>query len=263
MPAIWRAGKGSVMIKGAHVIVYSEDPESDCAFCRDVLKFPAVDTGCGFPIFALPSADTAFHPAQENDGIGLYLTCDDLQATMESLEAKKAKCGPVQEVRWGSLTSVSLPGGGRIGLYKPKHPTVGWPPLPLPKDEWKLKANANYQEVMKTLVTLVTASLVLPVFFVKNFIKVPEGEMGLYLRTHCEAVWSWVFLSCSLLFGMLFYVASSKFVKAVCGGYATSKKGRVSDPERCWEKVRDISGVLTGVMFIAGLVAALLFFTQP
>jgi hypothetical protein len=251
------------MIKGAHVIVYSEDPESDCAFCRDVLKFPAVDTGCGFPIFALPSADTAFHPAQENDGIGLYFTCDDLQATMESLEAKKAKCGPVQEVRWGSLTSVSLPGGGRIGLYKPKHPTVGWPPLPLPKDEWKLKANANYQEVMKTLMTLMTASLVLPIWFIRNFLPVgPTEPIGKYL---CPwAYCSWGFLSLSLVFGMVFYGASAKFVKVVCGGGGETwpKKCFGVEPEEFFEGARDAFGVGAVASFLIGLSFAGWFFKQ-
>jgi hypothetical protein len=50
--------------------------------------------------------------------------CDDLKATMESLTAKKVKCGAVTEERWGSLTHISLPGGGEIGLYQPKHPTA-------------------------------------------------------------------------------------------------------------------------------------------
>jgi len=50
--------------------------------------------------------------------------CDDLKATMESLKTKKVKCGPVKEERWGSLTTISLPGGGKIGLYQPKHPTA-------------------------------------------------------------------------------------------------------------------------------------------
>jgi hypothetical protein len=43
---------------------------------------------------------------------------------MESLKGKKVTCGPVQEVRWGSVTSITLPGGGKIGLYQPKHPTA-------------------------------------------------------------------------------------------------------------------------------------------
>ena len=42
--------------------------------------------------------------------------CDDLKATMESLKAKKVKCGSVTEERWGSLTTIYLlPEAARSG----------------------------------------------------------------------------------------------------------------------------------------------------
>ncbi len=112
------------MISGAHVIVYSKDPEADRAFFRDILKFPAVDAGHAWLIFALPPAEVAFHPSEKNDVHELYFMCDDLKATMESLAGKKVKCGPVKEERWGSLTTIVLPGGGKVGLYQPKHLTA-------------------------------------------------------------------------------------------------------------------------------------------
>ena len=112
------------MITGAHVIVYSKDPEADRAFFRDTLNFSSVDAGHGWLIFALPPAEAAFHPAEDNGAHEMYFMCDDLKATMESLKEKKAKCGPVKEERWGSLTTIMLPGGGKIGLYQPKHPTA-------------------------------------------------------------------------------------------------------------------------------------------
>jgi catechol 2,3-dioxygenase-like lactoylglutathione lyase family enzyme len=111
------------MITGAHVIVYSKDPEADRAFFRNVLNFSSVDAGHGWLIFALPSAEAAFHSG-ENDEHEMYFMCDDLKVTMESLTEKKVKCGAVKEERWGSLTTISLPGGGKIGLYQPKHPTA-------------------------------------------------------------------------------------------------------------------------------------------
>ena len=112
------------MITGAHVIIYSKDPEADRAFFRDVLKLSSVDAGHGWLIFALPPAEVAFHPSEGNDLHELYFMCDDLTATMESLKGKNVKCGPVKEERWGSLTTISLPGRGTIGLYQPKHPTA-------------------------------------------------------------------------------------------------------------------------------------------
>ena len=112
------------MITGAHIIVYSKDPEADRAFFRDTLKFTSVDAGHGWLIFALPPAEAAFHPSEKNDLHELYLMCDDLKATTESLKANNVNCGVVKEERWGNLITISLPGGGKIGLYQPKHPTA-------------------------------------------------------------------------------------------------------------------------------------------
>jgi catechol 2,3-dioxygenase-like lactoylglutathione lyase family enzyme len=109
------------MIAGAHIIVYSKDPEADRAFFRDILNFSSVDAGHGWLIFALPPAEAAFHPSEKNDVHELYFMCDDIRATMELLKWKKVKCGAVTEERWGRLTHISLPGGGEIGLYQPKH----------------------------------------------------------------------------------------------------------------------------------------------
>jgi len=112
------------MISGAHVIVYSKDAEADRAFFQDVLGFPSVDAGRGWLIFALPPAEAAFHPADENGRHELYLMCDDLKAEMAALAKKGVACSDVQEARWGSITTIRLPGGGDVGLYQPKHPTA-------------------------------------------------------------------------------------------------------------------------------------------
>src|SRR5271165_7445052 len=100
------------MIFGAHVIVYSKDAEADRAFFRDVLGFKSVDAGHGWLIFALPPAEAAFHPAEENDRQELYFMCDDLKAEMRRLAGKNVACSPVQKERWGSMTKIRLPGGG-------------------------------------------------------------------------------------------------------------------------------------------------------
>lgn len=112
------------MISGAHVILYSKDAEADRAFFRDVLGFPAVDAGHGWLIFALPPAEAAFHPSDQNGAHELYFLCDDLQAEIAGLAKKNVKCSEVHEERWGSITKVRLPGGGDVGLYQPKHPTA-------------------------------------------------------------------------------------------------------------------------------------------
>ena len=112
------------MIIGAHVIVYSKDPEADRAFFRDVLGFVSVDAGRGWLIFALPPAEAAFHPSDQNDVHELYFMCEDLRAEMSALAEKGVYCSDVREARWGSISKIPLPGGGQIGLYQPKHPTA-------------------------------------------------------------------------------------------------------------------------------------------
>jgi catechol 2,3-dioxygenase-like lactoylglutathione lyase family enzyme len=111
------------VITGAHVIVYSADPQADRAFCRDVLGLPGVDAGGGWLIFALPPAEVAVHPHETGGGHELYLLCDDLGATVAQLRDRGAVVeAPVSEQRWGLVTAITLPGGGRLGLYEPRHP---------------------------------------------------------------------------------------------------------------------------------------------
>jgi len=109
------------VIFGAHVIIYSKDAEADRDFLRDVLGFSSVDAGHRWLIFALPPAEAAVHPAEENDRHELYLLCDDLKAEISALQGKGIQCSKVHEERWGSITRVRLPGGGQVGLYQPKH----------------------------------------------------------------------------------------------------------------------------------------------
>src|SRR5271170_2209169 len=111
------------MIHGAHVVIYTKDSEADRAFFRDVLKFPSVDAGHGWLILALPPSEAAFHDSEKNDQHELYLMCDDIAATLKDLAAKKVKVSEVNEQRWGKLATFTLPGGGKIGIYEPKHPS--------------------------------------------------------------------------------------------------------------------------------------------
>ena len=110
------------MITGAHTIIYSKDPEADRAFLRDVLKFPHVDVGHGWLIFGLPPAEVAVHHGEKNDIHEFYLMCDDVEALIANLKAHGTACAPVHEERWGRLTQITLPSGGKLGVYEPRHP---------------------------------------------------------------------------------------------------------------------------------------------
>lgn len=109
------------MIIGSHSIIYSKKPEADRAFLRDVLAFPFVDVGEGWLIFGLPPSEVAVHPSEENDVHEFYLMCDDVEAFIADMKKRKVSCTPVQNQGWGLLTQVTLPGGGKLGVYQPRH----------------------------------------------------------------------------------------------------------------------------------------------
>jgi catechol 2,3-dioxygenase-like lactoylglutathione lyase family enzyme len=110
------------MITGAHVILYSTDADADRAFFRDVLEYPSVDAGHGWLIFALPPAELAVHPAAAA-AHELYLVCDDLDAFRERMAGLGVPCGEPTTERWGTITALTLPGGGTLGVYQPTHPS--------------------------------------------------------------------------------------------------------------------------------------------
>ena len=112
------------MIVGAHAIVFSRDAEPDRAFFADVLGLGSVDAGAGWLIFELPPAELAVHPDDDGDRHELYLMCDDVRATVAELQAKGARFeGDVADQGWGLVTAIRLPGGGRLRLYEPRHPS--------------------------------------------------------------------------------------------------------------------------------------------
>lgn len=113
------------MIFGAHSILYARNADEVRAFFRDVLGLTHVDAGHGWLIFALPPAELAVHPAEEDElRCELYLMCDDIEKTIEELRQKNVECGEVLDRGWGRLTTVNIPGGGRLGMYEPRHPTA-------------------------------------------------------------------------------------------------------------------------------------------
>jgi len=109
------------MIIGAHSIIYSTKPDVDRALLRDVFKLPHVDVGDGWLIFGLPPAEVAVHPSEKNDVHEFYLMCDDVEAFVAEMRRRGVACGPVHNEGWGLLTQVMLPGGGKLGVYQPRH----------------------------------------------------------------------------------------------------------------------------------------------
>jgi hypothetical protein len=109
------------MIVGAHAIIYSRDAEADRACLRDVLNLSHVDVGDGWLIFGLPPAEVAVHPAESNDVHEFYFMCDDVEAFVTELKQRGLACDPVQDQGYGLVTRFTLPGGGKLGVYQPRH----------------------------------------------------------------------------------------------------------------------------------------------
>jgi hypothetical protein len=63
----------------------------------------------------------AVHPSEKNDVHELYLMCDDVKAFIAEMKRHKVATSPVQNQGWGLVTHVTLPGGGKLGVYQPRH----------------------------------------------------------------------------------------------------------------------------------------------
>ncbi|HEY4210251.1 MAG TPA: hypothetical protein VGM84_02115 [Steroidobacteraceae bacterium] len=109
------------MIDGGHVVIYSKDAQADRALFRDVLKFSFVDVHGGWLIFKLPPSELAVHPGDDNDRHELFLMTDDLDGEIVALRNAGVHCEEPTQQAWGRVTRISLPGGGTLGLYQPRH----------------------------------------------------------------------------------------------------------------------------------------------
>ncbi len=109
------------MIIGGHSIIYSTSADADRAFLKNVLKLSHVDVGGGWLIFGLPPAEIAVHPGDKNDQHEFYFMCDDIDGFISEMSAAGIACSPVQDQGWGVLTQLTMPGGGKLGVYQPRH----------------------------------------------------------------------------------------------------------------------------------------------
>ena len=114
------------LINGAHSIIYSSNAEADRVLLRDVLGLPNVDVGQGWLIFALPPGEVAVHPSDKNDVHQLYLMTDDIRAFVDEMKQRDVACSEPNDQGWGILSEMTLPGGGKLGVYQPRHARPTW-----------------------------------------------------------------------------------------------------------------------------------------
>ena len=47
--------------------------------------------------------------------------CDDVEQFITAMGEHKIVSTPVHDAGWGLLTQITLPGGGKLGVYQPRH----------------------------------------------------------------------------------------------------------------------------------------------
>lgn len=88
---------------------------------RFELGLAGVDAGDGWLIFALPPAEIAVHPSDRNDVHEVYLLTDDVDVLVQRFVDRGVACTEPKDLGWGVMTRITLPGGGQLGIYEPRH----------------------------------------------------------------------------------------------------------------------------------------------
>jgi hypothetical protein len=73
-------------------------------------------------IFGLPPSEIAIHPSESNDKHEFYLMCDDIELFFSKATEFGIGCEKVEDEGWGLLTYITLPGGGKLGVFQPRDP---------------------------------------------------------------------------------------------------------------------------------------------
>jgi predicted enzyme related to lactoylglutathione lyase len=117
-------------INGAHMLLYTSEPDALRATLRDVFGWKHVDAGDGWLIFALPPAELGVHPAEGptyESGVRHQITfmCDDINKTITELRGKGIQVeGAPEDEGYGITVMLDLPGGCKVMLYEPRHKTA-------------------------------------------------------------------------------------------------------------------------------------------
>ncbi len=117
-------------ITGAHMLLYTTEPEAVRTIFRDVFGFSHVNAGEGWLIFALPPAELGIHPGEGpafDAGVRhlVSLMCDDIEATVADLRARGVTVrGEPEDHGYGIVANLELPGGLAMQVYQPRHATA-------------------------------------------------------------------------------------------------------------------------------------------
>ena len=113
--------------------------------------------------------------------------------------------------------------------------------------------------MVRTLMGLATASLLLPVFFAREFLGL-KSTTPLKVVFGTEVYWSWALLVLAIFAGVLFHFLSAKWARLAWGQSAGIFGIAVS--ESCIEGSMEFCFWTTVLAFLIGLVLVLVFFVS-
>lgn len=123
-------------------------------------------------------------------------------------------------------------------------------------EQWKIDVNARYQAAVGVVSSLATASLVMPIFFLKDVVSTGAGK-SIADSISCLVVIGWLLLGVSIFSAIFYQYSSAKWVKLAWGKKAdmfgkTVNSGQV-------EKALDVSYFLMMLGFVCGVLCILVF----
>jgi len=95
------------------------DEMSEAVF-REVLKLPFVDLG-GLMIFGLPPSEVAIHESATSTSHEFWLMCENIADFTGEMTKRGIAFSTPMHRGWGTMTEITLPGGGKLGVYQPHH----------------------------------------------------------------------------------------------------------------------------------------------
>jgi hypothetical protein len=73
-------------------------------------------------IYGVPPAEMSVHASDTNDVHRLYLMCADIADFTADMTRHGIPFSTPERQSWGTVTEITLPGGGKLGVYQPRHP---------------------------------------------------------------------------------------------------------------------------------------------
>jgi hypothetical protein len=123
-------------------------------------------------------------------------------------------------------------------------------------EQWNLDVNDRYQAAVGVVSSLSTASMVLPIFFLKDIVNFVSGG-SILDALNCWAFIGWGLLAISVMSAIVYYYSSAKWVK-LSWKKSTDMFG-IAVVASFVERVLDLSFFLMMAGFVSGLVCMLIF----